>query len=162
MGNSINFQLTTSGRPWSARSRISLLPAKSSSAETSMQASATARSSPTSQDPWGSSHTIGSGEKVVDMMTRLNLQAETSYYEHKKYWTWHNHRLGRPHHIDHFLTDGRLGERIYDAKRFVGGAVSDHLPIKLRLRFGHKHSLRKPSRSKDLKVDWKKCLKTQR
>jgi hypothetical protein len=53
----------------------------------------------------------------------------------------------------------RLGERIYDAKRFVGGAVGDHLRIKLQLsRFGHKHSPRKPSRSKELKVDWEKII----
>jgi hypothetical protein len=31
--------------------------------------------------------------------------------------------------LGHFLTDGRLGERIYDAKRFTGGVVSDPLPI---------------------------------
>jgi endonuclease/exonuclease/phosphatase (EEP) superfamily protein YafD len=73
------------------------------------------------------------------MMTRLNLQAATSYYQHKKYWTWHDHRLGRHHQLDHFLMDGRLGERIYDAKRLIGGAESDHLPIK-------------PFRTKNLKV----------
>jgi hypothetical protein len=52
--------------------------------------------------PWGSSHTNLSGEKVVDMMTRLNLRAATSYFEHKKYWTWYDHRSGRHHQLDHF------------------------------------------------------------
>jgi hypothetical protein len=108
--------------------------------------------------PWGSNHTNGSGEKVVDMMTRLNLQAAMSYYQHKKYWTWHDHISGRHHQLDHFLMDGRLSERIYDTKRFIGGAESDHLPIKLRLRFGHKHPPRKPSKIKNLKVDWQKIL----
>jgi hypothetical protein len=106
-------------------------------------------------------HTNGPGEKVVDTMTRLNLQAATSYYQHKKDWTWHDHRSGRQQQLDHFLTDGRLRERIYDAKRLIGGAQSDHLPIKLRLRFGHKHSPRKRSRMKNLKVDWQKILEDQ-
>jgi hypothetical protein len=43
-------------------------------------------------------------------------------------------------------------------KDLFGGPESDHLPIKLRLRFGHRHSQRKPSRSKELKVDWEKIL----
>ncbi len=111
--------------------------------------------------PWGSNHTNGSGEKVVDTMMRLSLQAATSYYQHKKYWTWHGHRLGRHHQLDHLRTDRRLGERIYDAKRLIGGAQSDHLPIKLRLQFGHKHSPKKPSRVKNLKVDWQKILEDQ-
>jgi hypothetical protein len=83
-----------------------------------------------------------------DRSTRLDYNSRT----------WHDPRLGRHHQLDHFLTDGRLSERIYDTKRFIKGAESDHLRIKLNLRFGHKHSPRKPSKKKNLKVDWQQIL----
>jgi hypothetical protein len=57
--------------------------------------------------------------------------------------------------VDHFLMHIKLGGKVCDARRIVGGPNSDHDPVVLKLRFGHHKNTMPPKRSKP-RIAWHK------
>ena len=88
--------------------------------------------------PWGDDKLNEAGTKVVPLMQRCALRAVSTFFQHKKYWTFKCNLQNKFKTLDHFLTHVRLSENIIDAKRIIGGPPSDHDPVILRLEFHSK------------------------
>ena len=107
--------------------------------------------------PCGDQHLNDAGKRVIPMMQRCGLRATTTFFEHKKYWTFKCCLRNEFKTLDHFLTHTRLSNRIIDAKCIVGGPASDHDPIVLKLLFKKKKGTGvPPPRLTKIRVTWEK------
>jgi exonuclease III len=106
--------------------------------------------------PWGDARLNEAGTKVVPMMQRCSLRAASTFFKHKKYWTFKCNLQNEFKTLDHFLTHTKLSERIVDAKRIMGGPPSDHDPIILRLQFKRKKGGPSELKLKKPRISWEK------
>jgi exonuclease III len=106
--------------------------------------------------PWGDNRLNEAGTKVVPLMQRCALRAASTFFEHKKYWTFKCHLQNEFKTLDHFLTHVKLSEFICDAKRIVGGPPSDHDPIILRLQFAQRKKGFPAPETQKIRIAWEK------
>jgi exonuclease III len=109
--------------------------------------------------PFGNEKRNSCGEKVISMAIQTKLKVTTSFFRHHHYSTFKgNRRHDKSRQLDYFLTEGTLSTKIIDAKRcdHKTGCRSDHLPVKLTMRFGYEHNHRTKKRAEKETTEWKK------
>ena len=91
--------------------------------------------------PYGNPHVNNRGKKLIDLLKETNLKDTTSFFKHKRFNTWFNHLDNKPYALDKILVQNNCKRvKVTDSKVVVGGAQSDHLPVKLTLKIRGKLS----------------------
>jgi hypothetical protein len=114
--------------------------------------------------PYGIAHWNENGERLLELITALDLRAATTYFKHKTYGTFIDRRNSDVRRtLDHFMTSRLFGARILDAchRYFDDGVDSDHDPVSLKLRLSRCKSRSKanrPPRPVKRRIDWSQLI----
>jgi hypothetical protein len=86
------------------------------------------------------------------MMQRCALGAASTFFQHRKYCAFKCHLTNKFKTVDHFLTNIRLSKRIVYVRPIMGGPVSHHDPIILKLQFKQKRKRNLPPKLAKVRI----------